>query len=223
LNAKPDAGSEPLAHSTIAGVILAGGLSRRMGGGDKGLRLLAGRSILDHVVDRARPQVGPLVLNANGAPDRFASYGLPVVADGVDGFAGPLAGVLAGLDWAAANAPDCPYVASFACDAPFLPPDLVKRLSAALATESAELCCAESDGRAHPVFGLWPVALREELRRAMVEEGIRKVDVWTARYRLVQVDFPIDPIDPFFNANWPEDLNAAERHCRTLAGDAGRS
>ncbi len=195
----------------IAGVILAGGLSRRMGGGDKGLRLLAGRPILDHVIERAIPQVGPLVLNANGAPERFGSYGLPVVADGVEGFAGPLAGVLAGLDWAAANAPECSHVASFACDAPFLPRDLVERLSAALAADGAELCCAGSDGRAHPVFGLWPVALRGDLRQAMVEEGIRKVDVWTVRYPFARLDFPVGTIDPFFNANRPEDLATAER------------
>lgn len=205
---------------SIAGVILAGGLSRRMGGGDKGLRLLAGRPILDHVLDRARPQVGPLVLNANGEAGRFAAYGLPVVPDGVEGFAGPLAGVLAGLDWAAEKAPDCTHVASFACDAPFLPRDLVDRLAASLKADTADLACAESAGRAHPVFGLWPLALREDLRRAMVEEGIRKVDVWTARHRLVHVAFPDHPIDPFFNANRPEDLEAAERHLQALA-DAG--
>jgi len=209
--------------SLIAGVILAGGLSRRMGGGDKGLRRLAGRPILDHVIARARPQVGPLVLNANGAPERFASYGLPVVADGVEGFAGPLAGVLAGLDWAAETAPGCAHVASFACDAPFLPCDLVERLVAALVAEGADLACALSAGRAHPVFGLWPVALREDLRRAMVEEGIRKVDVWTAPYRLAQVEFSVAPIDPFFNANRPEDIEAAERHCRALAAAGGPS
>lgn len=223
MNARPVTGSQPLGKFVVAGVILAGGLSRRMGGGDKGLRLLAGRPILDHVIARARPQVGPLILNANGSPDRFAAYGLPVVADGVDGFAGPLAGVLAGLDWAAANAPECSHVASFACDAPFLPSDLIERLSAALAAEGAEMCCAQSDGRAHPVFGLWPVALREELRRAMVEEGIRKVDVWTARYPFARVDFPVIPIDPFFNANRPEDIEAAEAHCRALAADGSPS
>ena len=194
-----------------------------MGGGDKGLRLLAGRPILDHVIDRARPQVGPMVLNANGDAGRFATYHLPVVADGVDGFAGPLAGVLAGLDWAAAHAPDCTHLASFACDAPFLPDNLVGRLATALNDHDADLACAESGGRAHPVFGLWPVALRGDLRRAMVEEGIRKVDVWTARYRLVRVEFPVTPIDPFFNANRPEDIEAAERHCRALAAAGGPS
>ncbi|NNG04055.1 MAG: molybdenum cofactor guanylyltransferase MobA [Inquilinus sp.] len=208
--------------SAIAGVILAGGLARRMGGGDKGLRLLAGRPILDHVIERARPQVAALVLNANGPAERFAGYGLPVVADGVEGFAGPLAGVLAGLDWAAANAPGCTHLASFACDAPFLPRDLVARLAAAVG-RGADLACAASDGRAHPVFGLWPLSLRDDLRRALVEEGVRKVDVWTARHRLVHVDFPLGPIDPFFNANRPEDLEVAERHFRALADQGGRS
>ncbi|HET8726817.1 MAG TPA: molybdenum cofactor guanylyltransferase MobA [Alphaproteobacteria bacterium] len=194
----------------ITGVLLAGGLARRMGGGDKGLRLLGGRPILDHVVGRARPQVDALVLNANGDPARFAAYGLPVVPDSVEGFAGPLAGVLAGLDWAAVHAPGCRFVASFACDAPFLPRDLVSRLAAAV-DEGADMACAASGGRRHPVFGLWPVALREDMRRALVDEGVRKVDLWTARHRLVEVEFPLEPFDPFFNANRPDDLAAAER------------
>ncbi len=194
----------------IAGVVLAGGLARRMGGGDKGLRLVAGRPILDWVIERARPQVAALCLNANGDPARLAQWGLPVVADGVPGFAGPLAGVLAGLDWAAENVVGASHVASFATDAPFLPRDLVARLAAAIGAD-AELACAASGGRDHPVFGLWPVDLRHDLRRAMTEEGVRKVDLWTARYRLSRVEFPSEPVDPFFNANAPEDLAAAER------------
>ena len=194
----------------IAGVVLAGGLARRMGGGDKGLRLVAGRPILDWVIERVRPQVASLCLNANGDPARFARFGLPVVADGVPDFAGPLAGVLAGLDWAARSIAGATHVASFATDAPFLPRDLVVRLAAAL-EDDADLACAASGGRDHPVFGLWPVLLRHELRRAMVEEGVRKVDLWTGRYRLRRVEFACDPVDPFFNANAPEDLAAAER------------
>lgn len=202
--------------AAVAGVLLAGGQSRRMGGGDKSLRPLAGRPLLAHVIERARPQVGPLVLNANGDPARFAAFGLPVAADVVAGFAGPLAGVLTGLEWARANAPDCTHVASFASDAPFLPTDLVARLTAAVAEKGAELACAASQGRSHPVFGLWPVGLAEVLRTAIVEGEVRKVDVWTARYRLVTVDFPMldssaGPLDPFFNANHPDDLAAAER------------
>ena len=198
----------------VAGVLMAGGLSRRMGGGDKCLRPLAGRPLLDHLLERVRPQVSDLLLNANGDPARFAAYGLPVAADVVAGNAGPLAGVLTGLDWAAEVAPDCPWVASFACDAPFLPADLVARLLAAVEA-GAEMACATSRGRSHPVFGLWPVALRDELRDAMQAEEIRKVDVWTARYRLAQVAFDDRDIagrklDPFFNTNRPEDLAEAE-------------
>lgn len=198
-----------------AGVVLAGGLSRRMGGGDKCLRLLAGKPILAHIVARARPQVTALALNANGDGARFATFGLPVVRDGVGDFPGPLAGVLAGLDWAA-RLRGVTHVASFAGDAPFLPLDLVERLRLAIAAGN-DLACAASDGRAHPVFGLWPVALREDLRRALVEEGVRKVDQWTARFRLGVVEFPEHPVDPFFNANRPEDLAEAER-IAALAG-----
>jgi molybdopterin-guanine dinucleotide biosynthesis protein A len=180
-----------------------------MGGGDKALHLLGGIPLLDRVIERLQPQVDALVLNANGDPARFARFGLPVVSDSVPGFAGPLAGVVAGLDWAASHRPDCPYIASVATDAPFLPADLVARLAAELEAAHADLACAASGGRAHPVFGLWPVRLREDLRRAVVEEGIRKVDLWTARHRLVTVSFVDQPVDPFFNANRPEDLDAA--------------
>jgi molybdopterin-guanine dinucleotide biosynthesis protein A len=197
--------------SEIAGIILAGGLSRRMGGGDKCLRPLGGQPILAHIIARARPQVSALALNANGDPARFASFGLPIVADSVEGFAGPLAGILAGLDWTAAQAPQCRYMASFASDAPFLPLNLVARLARAVETESADLACASSGGQAHPVFGLWRVDLRDALRRALVEEHIHKVDRWTSRYRLVEVEFAAQPLDPFFNANRPEDLVEAER------------
>ncbi len=194
----------------VAGVLLAGGQARRMGGGDKCLRLLAGETILARVIARARPQVGPLLLNANGDPARFASIALPVAPDVIQGFAGPLAGVLTGLDWARRHAPDCPWVASFATDAPFLPRDLVSRLLAAVESEGADMACAASGGRTHPVFGLWPVGLRPDLRRAMEADGVRKVDLWTARYRLAVVDFATDPIDPFFNTNSPEDIAEAE-------------
>ena len=203
--------SHALSNTPVAGVILAGGLSRRMGGGDKGLRALGGRPILAHVIERARPQVASLVLNANGDPARFAAFGLPVVPDGIEGFPGPLAGVLAGLDWARETAPDCTWVASFAGDAPFLPRDLVARLLAATADAGAELACARSGGQEHPVVGLWPVRLADALRRALTGEGMRKVDRWTARYRLAVVDFADMPVDPFFNANTPEDLAEAER------------
>ena len=193
----------------VIGLLLAGGQSRRMGGGDKTLSVLGGVSLLERVIERLRPQVDALVLNANGDPARFAEFALPVVADSVPDFAGPLAGVLAGLDWAAVHRPDSTFIASVATDAPFLPADLVARLTTARNAAGADLACASSAGRTHPVFGLWPLRLREDLRRAIVDDGIRKVDEWTARHRLVTVPFADRPIDPFFNANRPEDLEAA--------------
>jgi molybdenum cofactor guanylyltransferase len=195
----------------LAGVVLAGGLSRRMGGGDKCLRPLGGRPILSHIIERARPQAAHLVLNANGDPARFASFGLPVIADSVAGFPGPLAGILAGLEWAAAHRPACRYVISFAGDAPFLPLDLAKRFMAAVAETGADLACAVSAGQTHPVFGLWRADLRHDLRTALVSEQIHKVDRWTGRHKVVHVEFSASPVDPFFNTNSPDDLAAAER------------
>ena len=196
-------------ESGVVGLLLAGGLARRMGGGDKCLRLLARKPILGHIVERLAPQTRRLVLNANGDPARFAGFGLPVVADSVEGFAGPLAGILAGLEWAIAHAPDCPLMLSAPTDAPFLPRDLESRLRQARADEGAEIAMAASGGQVHPVVGLWPVALAGDLRHALVEEGIRKVDAWTARHKVVVVDFSIEGHDPFFNANRPEDLDRA--------------
>ena len=195
----------------VAGVLLAGGLARRMGGGDKGLALLGGRPLLDRIIERIRPQVSELIINANGDAARFAEYGLPVVPDVIGDFAGPLAGVLTGLEWAAENAPGRPWVASFATDAPFVPPDLVERMSAAVETEGADMACAKSAGRTHPVFGLWPVALAADLRLAMIDEDMRKIDRWTARYNIIEVDFPDVPFYPFFNINAPDNLAEAER------------
>jgi molybdopterin-guanine dinucleotide biosynthesis protein A len=195
----------------VVGVLLAGGLARRMGGGDKALRRLGGETLLARAIARVAPQVRVLLLNANGDPARFAAYGLPVAADVVEGFAGPLAGVLTGLEWAKAHAPDCPWVATFATDAPFVPSDLVARMLEAVEGEGADMASAASAGRPHPVFGLWPVRLAGDLRRAMVERHVRKVDVWTGGYRLAVVDYPDRPFDPFFNANTPEDLEEAER------------
>jgi len=194
----------------IAGVLLAGGLSRRMGGGDKCLRLLAGRTILARVIERALPQVTSLLINANGDGARFAGYGLPVRGDVVEGFAGPLAGVLTGMEWAREAVPRATLLASFATDAPFLPRDLVARLHGALVQGKADIACARSGGQSHPVFALWRLALADDLRHALVEEGVRKVDVWTARHRLVEVEFASIPVDAFFNTNRPEDLAEAE-------------
>jgi molybdenum cofactor guanylyltransferase len=192
-------------------VLLAGGLARRMGGGDKPMRAIAGRTILDRVIARLSPQCDGLIINANGDPARFASFGLPVVADDVADFPGPLAGILAALDWTAANRPDVSLVLSAAADCPFLPRDLVTRLHQAFIAENAQLAVAASDGQSHPVIGLWSVALRDALRHSLVVEDVRKIDRWTARYRLTTVTWPTTPLDPFFNANTVEDIAEADR------------
>ena len=201
----------PATTPATLGVILAGGLARRMGGGDKPMRQIGGRTILDRVIARLKPQCDGLILNANGDPARFSNFGLPVIPDGVADFPGPLAGILAALDWAAANRPDIAWVLSAAADCPFLPRDLVARLQAARIEQDAQLAVAASDGQSHPVIGLWSVGLREELRHALVVEDIRKIDRWTARYRLATVEWPATPRDPFFNANTMEELAEAER------------
>ena len=199
------------------GVVLAGGLARRMGGGDKARLRIGGRTIIERVLARLKPQCAALILNANGDPARFADTGLAVVPDSVPDFAGPLAGILAGLDWAAREAPDIADIVSVPGDCPFLPEDLVARLSAARAREGAPLACACSGEWRHPVVGLWPVALRGDLRNALVAEGLRKIEAWTARHGVAVADWPAAPIDPFFNINTPEDAAEAERiaarHC----------
>ncbi|MER8435448.1 molybdenum cofactor guanylyltransferase MobA [Mesorhizobium sp. M1393] len=198
----------------IAGVILAGGQSRRMGGGDKGLLALGGGSLLDHVVARFAPQVGPLVLSANGDPARFAGVGLPVVADTVKGFAGPLAGILTGLEWAAAN-PTCEALVTAAGDTPFLPKNLVERLAAAIDDRPDAIAVACSGGKRHPTFALWPLGLHQVLRRFLVDEDNRRVSAFIDRHDFVDVEFPMlisggHLHDPFFNINTSGDLARAE-------------
>ena len=193
------------------GLVLAGGLARRMGGGDKPLKTIGGATILSRVLGRLAPQCRQIVINANGDPARFAAFKLPVIADDVPGFAGPLAGVLAGLDWAARHAPDASHVASVPGDCPFLPRDLVARLHQAREAAGVPLACARSGEWRHPVVGLWPVALRDDLRRALTQEGLRKIELWTARHGVALADWPAEPVDPFFNVNTPEDAAAAER------------
>lgn len=199
----------------IAGIILAGGLSRRMGGGDKGLLDLGDKPMLAHVIARLSPQVGALALNANGDPARFSPFGLPVVPDTIDGFVGPLAGVLSGMRWSRANVPTARWVASVSADAPFLPLDLVARLRAAVETRGNAIAIAQSGGELHPVIGLWPVALADDLEAAL-RSGLRKVLAWTDRHGTVPVPFDLlridkGTIDPFFNANTPEELADARR------------
>ena len=200
------------------GVLLAGGLARRMGGGDKPMRAIGGCTILERVITRLTPQCDGLILNANGDPARFAAFGLPVIPDSVENFPGPLAGILAALDWAAANRPEVSLVLSAAADCPFLPRDLVVRLSQALSDQTAQLAVAASGGQSHPVIGLWSVSLRHELRHALVVEDVRKIDRWTARYKLATVEWPATPLDPFFNANTVDDLAEADR-LAALEGD----
>jgi molybdopterin-guanine dinucleotide biosynthesis protein A len=189
----------------ILGVLLAGGRATRMGGGDKGLRELGGITIMARAIARLRPQVADMVINANGDPARLAPFGLPVVTDDVPGFAGPLAGILAGLD--AAGARGMAWVVSVPTDCPFLPPDLVARLMAA--RTRAGLACAASGGQTHPVVGLWPTALRADLRHGLTEERIFRIDRWTARHGVGVAEFAATPWDPFMNVNAPEDLAAA--------------
>jgi molybdopterin-guanine dinucleotide biosynthesis protein A len=196
---------------STCGLVLAGGLARRMGGGDKPLKTIGGSTILSRVLSRMAPQCRQMAINANGDPARFAAFKLPVVADSVPDFAGPLAGVLAGLDWAARNAPDATYVASVPGDCPFLPRDLVARLHQAREAAGTPLACARSGEWRHPVVGLWPVALRGDLRRALTGEGLRKIELWTARHGIALADWPVEPVDPFFNVNTPEEAAMAER------------
>jgi molybdenum cofactor guanylyltransferase len=193
------------------GLVLAGGLARRMGGGDKALIRIGGATILERALARLGPQCRGLYLNANGDPARFAAFGLPVVPDDVQGFAGPLAGILAGLDRVAAERPEIEWVASVPGDCPFLPRDLVARLHQVRAAAGIPLACARSGDWRHPVAGLWPVQLRHDLRHALVDEDLRKIEVWTQRHGVAVATWAVDPVDPFFNVNTPEDAATATR------------
>ncbi len=191
------------------GLVLAGGLARRMGGGDKALIEIAGRTILDRVIATMAPQCEGLILNANGDPARFARFDLPVVPDDIPDFAGPLAGILAGLDFMAAHRPDLEWMASVPGDCPFLPADLVEKLHLVRSAAGTPLACAKSGEWRHPVAGLWPVGLRADLRRALVDEDLHKIEVWTARHGIAIAEWPDRPVDPFFNVNTPEDMARA--------------
>jgi len=192
------------------GLVLAGGLARRMGGGDKARIRVGGRTILERVLACMSPQCDRLIINANGDPARFADTHLPVVADSVPDFAGPLAGILAGLDWAAANTPQTEWIASVPGDCPFLPKNLLVKLHEARLAAGTPLACARSGEWRHPVVALWSVALREDLRRALIDEGLHKIEIWTARHGVGIADWPVQPADPFFNVNTPEDAARAE-------------
>ncbi|MDK3017228.1 molybdenum cofactor guanylyltransferase MobA [Pseudodonghicola flavimaris] len=188
------------------GVILAGGQASRMGGGDKALLDLGGRPLLAHAIDRLEPQVAGLALNANGDLARFARFGLPVLPDPMPGHPGPLAGILAGLDWAADQGAET--IVTVAVDTPFFPGDLVPQLLLGAETGGHGLALAESEGGLQPTFGLWPVALRDDLRQALAA-GTRKLRVWALDHGAARVRFPGPRFDPFFNLNTPEDLARA--------------
>jgi len=194
------------------GVVLAGGLARRMGGVDKMHIRIGDATILQRIIDRLSPQCAEIIINRNAEPERFAAAGLPVVADSIGGYPGPLAGILAGLDGAAfMTRHSVEWIVSVPSDCPFLPRDLVAKLHEARIAAGAQLACAASGGRQHPVVGLWPVALREDLRRALTQEGVRKVGAWSARYTVAVAEWPAAPVDPFFNVNTPADAAEAER------------
>ena len=214
---EPRAASQP-----IVGVILAGGLARRMGGGDKPLHVIGGRTMLAHVVHRLAPQVERTVINANGDPSRFAVYGLPVVPDPIAGFPGPLAGILAGMRWSAAHAPEARLVASVAGDTPFFPADLVARLAEGQAGGDDTIALAASAGGTHPVFGLWPIALTDELEAFLRAGDTGKILAFVDRHTRIDVPFEAIPLpegeaaDPFFNVNTPEEAARAEEIAAAL-------
>ena len=199
-----------MSNPPTLGLVLAGGLARRMGGGDKARIRVGGATILARVLACLKPQCERIIINANGDPARFADIDLPVVADSVPDFAGPLAGILAGLDWAAAHAPQIEWLLSAPGDCPFLPKDLLARLHDARLAEGTPLACARSGEWRHPVVGLWPVKMREDLRHALTQEGLHKIEIWTARHGIAIADWPAAPVDPFFNVNTPDDAARAE-------------
>jgi len=200
-----------VAHPQTLGIVLAGGLARRMGGGDKARIRVGGMTILERVLARLRPQCSGLILSANADPARYADTGLPVVVDSVPDYAGPLAGILAGLDWAANHTPEIEWAVSVPSDCPFLPRNLVARLHQARVEARARLACAHSGEWRHPVIALWPVILRENLHRALTDEGVRKVDQFTARYAVGVATWSAVPVDAFFNVNTFDQAATAER------------
>lgn len=195
---------------TTAGILLAGGRSSRMAGGDKPLLQLDGVPLLARAIAALRPQCDALLISANGDPARFSEFGLPVIADALPDFAGPLAGILAGLDFIATYLPEMRYALSVATDTPFLPGDLLPRLHRAREKENATIARARSGDQIHFIVALWPVAIREDLRQALVQDGVRKIERFQERHSLAQAEWPATPIDPFLNINTAADLAVAE-------------
>jgi molybdenum cofactor guanylyltransferase len=201
-----------MTHPPTSGVVLAGGLARRMGGVDKMHIRIGGATILQRIINRLFPQCSAMIISGKAEPERLGAIYLPAVVDSIPDRPGPLAGILAGLDGAKLVTRQIDeWMVSVPSDCPFLPRDLVAKLHEARIAAGAQLACASSGGRQHPVVGLWPAALREDLRRALTAEGVRKVGEWSARYTLAVAEWPAAPVDPFFNVNTPEDVAEAER------------
>jgi len=218
--------TSPAASRLPAGVILAGGQARRMGGVDKPMVALAGKAMLARVVERLAPQVGDLVINANGDPGRFAPFGLPVVADTIEDHPGPLAGLLAGMRWVAIDAPEARFLVSVATDTPFFPLDLVARLSEGCGRDEKTVALAASPAGTHPVFGLWPIAIADDLEKFLQSGESGKILTFADRY--LRINVPFDDIvlpdgtevDPFFNVNTPEEAERAGAIAAILDGSA---
>ena len=201
----------------IIGIILAGGQSRRFGDGDKFFRKLNGKSLIDHVIERLQPQTDDLVINSNSDANLFLEQGLTVVPDTIQGFAGPLAGILTGMEWVLRNKPQYEWIATFPSDAPFIPHNCVKEMRLCAKMENTDIVCTASGQRTHPVCALWRIDLAADLRKVMINEGLRKIDLWTARHQLSIIKFPDHPYDPFFNINRPEDMVLAEKIMKSNA------
>jgi molybdopterin-guanine dinucleotide biosynthesis protein A len=195
----------------VIGLILAGGRARRMGGADKAFLKLGGETLIARAIARARPQADELMINANGDLKRFDGLGYEVIADRIGGFLGPLAGILSGFEWMRANRPNARWLASFACDCPFFPADMVKRLVAEAQSRDVPIAIAASGERHHPVFAVWSASLPVTSESVLRGEGLRKMDDFVARFPNTRVVFPSAPVDPFFNINAPDDLVRAEK------------
>jgi molybdopterin-guanine dinucleotide biosynthesis protein A len=205
---------------TVAGVVLAGGKSRRLGGAPKSLLEVGGKTLLERVKTRARPQVGSLMLNVNGDRTPYLRFGLPMMADSIEDFAGPLAGILTALEWARDGQPGVEWIVSFPVDMPLIPMDLVSGLRNTVRKTEADMACAASGGQIHPVVAIWPVRVAEELRNALQNEGVRKVDEFTHRYHLAFAEWPGGANDPFLNVNTKSDVKALEARLDVATGTA---
>ena len=206
----------PDKSSDIVGVILAGGFSRRMSNQNKCFIPLNGKPLFEYVLEKLSPQCDTILINSNEQNERLAAYQFPIVKDSLEGFLGPLAGILSAMEWAKQHKPESKWILTVPVDTPFLPDDLLSKLYQSVQTTHSELACACSLGRTHPVIGLWPISLVDDLRLSLTKEGMRKIDLWTSRYKISQQDFNNDNLDPFFNINCNEDLIEAESLLKTL-------